>query len=281
MWGQIAAAVAPTVVGNLLGGGGSSGGMSQVAAVSREDAQKASDMAKFRGYGVTSGFGKSMLDAETGESTYTLDPTLAAFRDQLYGLANQGIGGINMDTAAAAQNYYNQQQDLMAGGRGAEDIALRQQQLNSGRIGLVLSGASQGAGSGTGYVNPEQYQRDLARAQVNAQIAAESQGRARQELDQDIARSLGLFSGGTGVEQLGYNQMALGADISNMAAAAGGRQGQLFLGGTGTASGYQADAYNARNALANNLAGAIDFGGLFGGNKPATNIYSGSSMQYE
>lgn len=269
-WGAIASAVAPSLIGGLFGGGGSSGGMSNVAAVSREDAAKAAEMAKFKGYGVSSGFGKSMLDTETGESSYTLDPTLSAFRDQLYGLANQGIGGINMDTTQAAQNYYDQQQGLMAGGRGAEDIALRNQQLQSGRIGLGLSGASQGAGAGTGYVNPEQYQRDLARSQVNAQVAFDSQGRAREELDRDIARATGLFSGGTGIEQLGYNQMALGADISNMAAQAGGRQGQLYLGGSNTAAGYQADAYNARNNLANNLAGSIDFGGLFAGDGMAS-----------
>lgn len=243
-------------------GNGPDSGFGELAATAREDAERASNLAEFKGYGVTSGFGKSMLDTKTGESSYTLDPTLSAFRDKLYGLANQGVGGINMDTASAAQNYYNQQQDLMAGGRGAEDIALRQQQLQSGRIGLGLSGASQGAGANTGYVNPEQYQRDLARAQVNAQVAADSQGRARQELDQDIARSLGLFSGGTGIEQLGYNQMGLGVDISNIAAGAGAKQGDLLLGGLSKSNEYQKTGNVAENKFYNDLGNS--FGKMFG-----------------
>jgi hypothetical protein len=238
-------------------GTGPDSGYGKLASRARQDAKTASDLAAFKGYGVTGGFGTAGIDENTREATYTLNPTLSAFRDQLYGLADQGIGGINMDTAAAAQNYYDQQQGLMAGGRGAEDIALRNQQLQSGRIGLGLSGASQGAGAGTGYVNPEQYQRDLARSQVDAQVAFDSQGRARQELDQDIARSLGLFSGGTDIEQLGYQQLGLAADISNMSAGGGANQGRLLSEGLARAQGYQADGNVATNKFYNNLGDSI------------------------
>jgi hypothetical protein len=104
----------------------------------------------------------------------------------------------------------------MAGGRGAEDIALRQQQLQSGRIGLGLSGASHGSrGMGTGYVNPQQYQRDLARAQIDQQLAASSTQLAQADIDKAIARGTGLFQTGAGIEELGLRPLTLGADIGS------------------------------------------------------------------
>ena len=178
---------------------------------------------------------------------------------------------INLDPQQAAQDYLNQQQGLLAGGRTAEDIALRQQQLNSGRIGLGLSGAAQGAGAGTGYVNPEQYQRDLARAQVDAQLAANADAIARQQLDQDIARATGLFNTGAGVEQLGQSALTLGADIGNKQAAAGANAGNMLLKG-------------GLEAAQSNLAGGLgqaqmvqnlgqQFGGMFS-NQPTASFYN-------
>ena len=126
----------------------------------------------------------------------------------------------------------------MSGGRTAEDIALRQSQLAGGRIGLGLSGAAVGAGAGTGYVNPEQYQRDLARAQADAQLSALSDERARSILDQDIARATGLFSVGTGVEQLGYNTMDTGANYGKASATAGSNAGNLLYEGASSGAQY-------------------------------------------
>ena len=221
---------------NLLGGmmGGDAAG--DTAAAQRAAAERAAAMAEFKPYAVTSGFGTSAFDKDKQTATYTLDPRLAQYRDQLYGLNEQAMGNINLDTQQAAQNYYNQQQGLMAGSRGAEDIALRQQQLASGRIGLGLSGAAMGAGAGTGYVNPEQYQRDLARGQIDAQLAANADLAARRQLDEDIARATGLFSVGTGVEQLGYGTMDTGAAYGGKQAEAGARAGNLLYGGLSSAS---------------------------------------------
>ena len=260
MWGEIAAAVAPSVIGGLMGGG-SDGGAGRVAAVSREDAIAASEMAKFKPYAITSGFGKSMFDTDAQTATYELDPTLKAYRDQLYGLGQQGIAGINLDPTQAAQAYYDQQQGLMAGGRTAQDIALRQQQLQQGRIGLGLSGASQGAGAGTGYVNPEQYQRDLARAQADAQLSVDVNQLARQQLNEDIARATGLFDTGFGVEKLGQSALTMGADIGSAAANANANAAKLFLGGTGASNEMQLGA----NAAKGNFYGSLgeSLGGLF------------------
>tara|TARA_R110000772_G_scaffold63215_1_gene141690 strand:+ start:116 stop:685 length:570 start_codon:yes stop_codon:yes gene_type:complete len=171
----------------------------------------------------------------------------------MYGGAGEFMGQIQSDPTAAAQQYYNQQQGLMAGGRGAEDIALRQQQLQSGRIGLGLSGASQGAGAGTGYVNPEQYQRDLARSQQDQALAASSTQMAQADIDRAISRGTGLLQTGLGIEEYGLKPLQIGADIGNRAATAGANQGNILL------AGGQAAA-NAN--LAGGLAGAGMFGNL-------------------
>lgn len=235
-------------------------GANQAQSAARESAQSniaaskiAAESAKFKPYSIATGFGSSYFDENKQQAGYTLDPTLQAFRNAMYGGAGEFMGQIQSDPQAAAQQYYNQQQALMAGGRGAEDIALRQQQLQSGRIGLGLTGASQGAGAGTGYVNPEQYQQQLARAQADQQLAAQSTQLAQADIDRAIARGTGLLQTGMGIEQMGLQPLQIGADIGNRVATAGANQGQMLL------AGGQAAA-NAN--LAGGLAGAGMFGNL-------------------
>ena len=238
---------------NLIGANQAQEAGRESAQATLEAAQIAAEAAKFKPYSISTGFGTSFFDEDKQEAGYTLDPTLQAFRNAMYGGAGEFMGQIQTDPNVAAQNYYNQQQGLMAGGRGAEDIALRQQQLQSGRIGLGLSGASQGAGAGTGYVNPEQYQRDLARAQVDAQLSQQSREMAQADIDRAIARGTGLLQTGLGIEEYGLKPLQIGADIGNRAATAGANQAQALL------AGGQAAA-NAN--LAGGLAGAGMFGNL-------------------
>ena len=238
---------------NLFGANKAQDAARQSAQSNIEAAKIAAEAAKFKPYSISTGFGTSFFDENKQEAGYTLDPTLQAFRDAMYGGAGEFMGQIQSDPQAAAQQYYNQQQGIMAGGRGAEDIALRQQQLQSGRIGLGLSGASQGAGAGTGYVNPEQYQRDLARSQQDQALAASSTQMAQADIDRAIARGTGLLQTGLGIEEYGLKPLQIGADIGNKQATAGYNQGQMLL------AGGQAAA-NAN--LAGGLAGAGMFGNL-------------------
>ena len=238
---------------NLFGADKAQDAARESAQANIESAKIAAEAAKFKPYSISTGFGSSFFDENKQEAGYTLDPTLQAFRNAMYGGAGEFMGQIQTDPQAAAQQYYNQQQGIMAGGRGAEDIALRNQQLQSGRIGLGLSGASQGAGAGTGYVNPEQYQRDLARAQQDQALAASSTQMAQADIDRAIGRGTGLLQTGLGIEEYGLKPLQIGADIGNRAATAGYNQGQMLLAG-GTA------AANAN--LAGGLAGAGMFGNL-------------------
>ena len=238
---------------SLLGANQAQSAARESAQANIEAAKISAEAAKFKPYSISTGFGSSYFDENKQEAGYTLDPTLQAFRNAMYGGAGEFMGQIQADPQAAAQQYYNQQQGLMAGQRGAEDIALRQQQLQSGRIGLGLSGASQGAGMGTGYVNPEQYQQQLARSMADQQLAAQSTQLAQADIDRAIARGTGLLQTGMGIEQMGLQPLQIGADIGNRVATAGANQGQMLL------AGGQAAA-NAN--LAGGLAGAGMFGNL-------------------
>jgi hypothetical protein len=236
---------------NLFGANKAQSAARESAQASIEAAKIAAEAAKFKPYSISTGFGTSFFDENKQEAGYTLDPTLQAFRNAMYGGAGEFMGQIQTDPQAAAQNYYNQQMALQQGGRGAEDIALRQQQLQSGRIGLGLSGAAMGAGAGTGYVNPEQYQRDLARSMADQQLAAQSTQMAQADIDRAIARGTGLLQTGLGIEEYGLKPLQIGADIGNRAATAGANQAQALLAG----------GQGAANA---NLAGGLAGAGMFG-----------------
>lgn len=221
----------------------------------------AAEAAKFKPYSISTGFGSSYFNPETQSAGYELDPILAGFRNQLYGTGAEFLGQIQTNPMAAAQQYYNQQQGLMSGGRAAEDIALRNQQLQQGRIGLGLSGAAMGAGTGAGYVNPQQYQQQLARSQQDQQLAAQSMQLAQADIDRNISRGTGLMQSGFGVEELGLRPLTLGADIGAGQQTSGGQQAaSLLAGGQGASDSRLAGEIASMRAQQGAVTG---FTGLF------------------
>jgi len=235
----------------------------QAAAANQAAAKQAAEAAAFKPYAISTGFGSSYFDPETQRAGYELDPLLSAFRNQMYGQAAQAFGNIPSSPEEAAQQYYNQQQALMAGSRGAEDIALRQQQLQQGRIGLGVSPAAVGAGNVGGVVNPQQYAQQLARAQADQQLAAQSYLQGQTDIDRAITRGTGLLQTGLGIEETGLRPLTIGADIGSKQAVSGGQQAQALL------SGGQAAA---QANLAGNIAGIQ---GMQQGIKGFTGLFSG------
>lgn len=249
-------------VSGLLGASSARRAAEENARAQIEAAKIAADAAKFRPYAVTTGFGSSMFDTENQTAGYELDPRLQAMRDQYYGLGEQALGGIELDPTKAAEAYYSRQQGLFAPTRQAEDIALRQNQLGRGRIGLGISSEAMGAGAG-GMVNPEQYQRDLARARADAELAAGSYSQAQADIDRDIARGSGLLNSGFGVENLGMGALTTGADIGNRAQVSGANQAQALLsGGQNAAQANLAAGLNTAQ-MYQNLG--KEFSGMFSG----------------
>ena len=215
-------------------------------------AQIAADAAKFRPYGVTTGFGTSWFNPETQQAGYQLDPALAAYRDaQLRGAA-QVQDQLTYDPTQASQKYYNEMQTMMAPQRAAEQKQLQQNLFGSGRLGLRLSGEGAGAGTG-GMFQPDVLGYNKAQELANQQLAMQSRQQAQNEIDQAISRSQGLFTYGTGVEQLGLQPLELGASLG----------GQQMSGGAAAGSALMSGASNAANArLASGVGWANTLGDI-------------------
>jgi hypothetical protein len=250
-------------VGNIYNASQLSNAASDNAAAISQAGRDAAAAAEFKPYAISTGFGTSFFNPAERTAGYELDPMLKAFRDKFYGTGAEFLQQVQTDPTKAAADFYAQQQGLMAPQRQAEDIALRQKQLQSGRIGLGLSPAAMGAGAAGGYVNPEQYQRDLARAQADAQLGVQSRELAQADIDRAISRGQGLFTSALGAEEYGLKPLTIGADIGNRAAVAGANQGQALLqSGLGAAQSNLAGSLASANLLGQGIKG---FSGLWTG----------------
>lgn len=223
----------------------------RIAANAQIEAGKiAAEAARFRPYSITTGFGTSSFDTNKDTGTYTLDPRLAAFRDQYYGGAqdvlNQQQG---FDPIAMARQVYGEQQGLLQPGRQAEDVALRQAMLSSGRVGLGVSGGAAGAGA-DGMLNPDQFSLNRARALADAELAARSRDYGESYLDRLIQRGQGLLTYGTGLESLGMGSMTAGLEAGAKSAQSQANQAQALLSsGTSAAETALGGTTAANNAL--------------------------------
>jgi hypothetical protein len=199
------------------------------------DTAKAMEMAKFQPYSIRTGTGSTFFDQGTGQAGFALAPETYGYQQDLYKKAGEAAGAIQATPEQAAAQYVAQQQGLLQPGRQAEDIALRNQQLSRGRIGMGISGEAAGAGAG-GMVNPEQFSRDRARALADAQIAAQGTQAGQAQQANQLALATGLFSGGMAPEQFGLNALTQGSNIGSLAQGAGQAQANLY--GSGMANVY-------------------------------------------
>lgn len=244
----------------LLGQNQANKAADQAAAANLEAARIAADAAAFKPYSVTTGLGSSYFNPDTQEAGYVLDPALQAWRDQYMTNAAAAMPQ-GFDTTANAQQYYNEIQSMMAPQRQAENLAMQQDLFGSGRLGLRLSG--EGAGAGSGMVQPDVFGMNQARAQADAALAQQSRAQAQTEMDAAIARSTGMLQTGLGIEQLGLTPLELGGTFGGYGSNAGSVQANALLQG----------GMNAANA---NLAAGVgtmnmykDMGlGLLGLNTP-------------
>lgn len=199
------------------------------------DTAKMSEMANFRPYSIKTATGGTFFDKDTGAAGFKLSDDMKAYQDSLYGTAKTAAAGLTATPEAAAKAYMTQQQGLLQPQRTAEDLALRNQQLSQGRIGMGISSEAAGAGVG-GYVNQEQFQRDRARAQADAQIAANATQAGQTQQANQLQYTQGLFDAGNAPEQYGMNQLTLGGNLGNQQAQAGAVQADIY--GTGMGNVY-------------------------------------------
>jgi len=315
---------------NLLSGGlGTAGSLLQMqqskeaaqAAQQRIDAETAAakQSAAFRPIGMTTRFGTSQfaVDPVTGQLTsagYTLSPEAQNAQDRLVKLAESGLqqaegaqaqfaplqtGAQNLfnlgnqyiaqSPEAVAQNYLNQQMALLQPGRELELANLQNRLQQQGRGGLsVAQGGTMGA------TTPELQALFNARAQQEAQLAAQAQQAGQQQVAFGAgllgtgAQTMGQYYGGQqaayspyttalgqvqGLEQLAQQPLEMGASLGQTASTAGARVGALGLEGANISQRLATGANATTNPYAQALMAAGNPNAMFG--QSLGNVFGG------
>jgi hypothetical protein len=250
MWGQIAAAVAPSIIGGLMGGG--KGG----ASISKEAVARAGQIAPyatFRPYTVTTSMGQQGYNPMTGQQYSMMTPQ---YQD-IVNKALAGAGGITGQLAdfmpeERAAEIYKEQLSLLQPSFEKQATDLQSRLFGSGRLGLRLAGESQGLGAGSGMVQPDALGLGQAQQQTMAQVAAGARTQAFQEQQQLSQLATNMLQLGLGVNQAETQLIKLGVDAETARTAAQYAAGMLEL------SPYGVAAKSADTAATNRM-------GLFSG----------------
>jgi hypothetical protein len=327
----------PTNIGNLVTSGSQTAAGLLQQQTSREAAQRAQQMidaetaaakqsAAFRPIGMTTRFGTSQfaVDPVTGQLTsagYTLSPEAKNAQDRLVKLAESGLQQAEgaqqafapLQTGAqtlfglgnqylaqnpqdVAQNYLNQQMALLQPGRELELANLQNRLQQQGRGGLSVA-----QGGTLGATTPELQALFNARAQQEAQLAANAQQAGQQQVAFGAgllgtgAQTMGQYYGGQqaayspyttalgqvqNLESMAQQPFQMGAQLGQTAATAGARAGALGLEGANISQRLATGADATRNPYSSALSGAAAnplfgqvVGGLFG-SQPATSGFS-------
>jgi hypothetical protein len=292
------------LAGGLISGGKAASAAKGQAEALRAAADRASAMAQFRPMGMTTAFGTSQFTPE-GQGSYTLSPELKAIQDRLFGAAGQydptQIGAMAQPLTGGAQSLFNlgqqylatspeeaaqqymaQQQGLLAPGRAAEEARLAAANFGRGTGGLGVQ-----TGTGTAPSNPLAQALFNARAQKDAELAAQADvyGQKRAVFGAGLFGTGGELLGQVpalttagynplqtqlnllgGVEKMGQQPFMLSQDLANQYAQAGARAGQLYLQPQAAAaqaySQYQ--GYSPMGSALSGIGGGISPGGSAG-----------------
>lgn len=315
-------------VGGLVGGamnlaGGLIGGSKQADAAKgqaealRAAAERASAMAAFTPYGMTTNFGTSKF--EDGRGSYQLSPQLQEIQNRLFtqtgaydptqiaqaaqplyggasSLFNLGQQYLAKSPEQAAQDYMTQQQGLLAPERAAAQARLGTTNFGRGTGGLGVNTGTGGAPS-----NPAAQALYNAQARQDLELAAQAEqaGMARTKFGAGLFGTGGeilrqvpsLTTAGYGpleaqlgllktTESLGQQPFLLSQDLANQYAQAGARQGQLYLQPQQAASNAYAQyqGYSPMSAALSGAGSAISgMGGGGGGGSWFSNLLGSSS----
>jgi hypothetical protein len=265
---------------------------------------------QFRPVGMTTRFGTSnyTYDPVTGQMTsagYQLSPEAKAQQDRLAVLAGRGLTQaeqaqqqfaplqtgaqnlfglgnqyISQSPQDVAQNYINQQMQLLQPGRETELANLQNRLQQQGRAGLsVAQGGSLGA------TTPELQALYNARAQQELQLASQAQQAGQQNvlfgagLLGQGATAMGNYYGGQqaayspyttalgqvqALEGAAQQPLMIGAQLGQQSATAGANAGRIGLAGQQIASGFNTNANATFNPYAGLLTAAGNPNAMFG-----------------
>jgi hypothetical protein len=316
-----------TQIGALLSGGLTTAGGLLQQQTAREAAIKAQAMidretaaaklaAQFKPIGMTTRFGASQFgfDPVTGQLTsagYTLSPEAKNAQDRFVKLAESGLlqaegaqkafeplqtgaqslfklgqGYLAEKPETVAENYLKSQMALLQPGRELELANLQTKLRNQGRIGLSVA-----QGGNLGATTPELQALYNARAQQEAQLAANAQQYGQQNvlfgagLLGQGSQAMGQYYGGqqaayapyttamgqvTGLETAAQQPFQMGVDLGKIRASTGFDIGRLGLQGAGQSVALATGPAATTNPYATLLSGL--------GASPAFGTAAGSAL---
>jgi hypothetical protein len=296
--------------GNLLQMQTSREAAQRAQAMIDAETKAAKDAAQFRPIGMTTRFGTSQFgfDPVTGRLSsagYNLTPDVKAQQDRFMALSNQGLTQaeqaqsqfaplqtgaqrlfglgnqyLAQSPEAVAQNYLNQQMNLLQPGRELELANLQNKLQQQGRGGLsVAQGGTMGA------TTPELQALYNARAAQEAQLAANAQQAGQRDvlfgagLLGQGSQAMGQYYGGQQaayapytaalgqaqtLETLGQQPYNMGVNLGQIGSQAGFNVGQLGLKGAQLSAGLATSDDATRNLLAQSLTAAGNPNAMFG-----------------
>lgn len=264
----IAAIASPVlgIAGGLISGSKAADASKGQAEALRAAADRASAMAQFNPYGMTTNFGTSTFSG--GQGGYTLSPELQSIQNRLFAqtgqydptqvaqaaqpiyggaqsLFNLGQQYLATSPQQAAQDYMTSQQALLAPGREAAQARLGTTNFARGTGGLAVNTGTGGAPS-----NPAAQALYNAQARQDLELAAQADqaGMARTKFGAGLFGTGGeilgavprLTTAGYGpleaqlgllgtTEKLGQQPFQLSQELAGRYAQAGANAGQLYL----------------------------------------------------
>ena len=200
--------VAPDIAAQREALLGMSGGALSQAAQAQQATQPAQQAAQS-----LFGLGGQFLPTSTATQA---SPEAMAYAQRLQQLGGQ-VTPSSYDTSAAAQQYMQQQQALLAPGQEQQLAGIRNQLQQTGRGGLATGATMAG---GRGATNPEMAAYYNSLAQQNAALGANANAIARQQQQQDITFGTGLMGQGVQAQQ-SAEELARQRMLSNLSTGAG------------------------------------------------------------
>lgn len=208
----------------------------QNVAAQQAATQTAQQQASFKPVGMTTAFGQSQFqfDPTTGQLTsagYTPTSQVAGQVQNLFGLGAQALP-TTANTQAVQEQYIAQQQGLLAPGREQQLAQLQNRQYQRGTTGLATGGTRAGYApnaQGLMATNPEMQALYNARAQQDAQLAANAPTYAQSLLNQQIATGTGLFGAANTLEGYAQQPLSLSTALGTAGATAGAKSGYYGL----------------------------------------------------
>ncbi|MCI4436900.1 MAG: hypothetical protein JHC33_08860 [Ignisphaera sp.] len=228
--------------------------------------QEASNMAKFKPYGITSNLG-SFNVSDNGNSSIQLSPQQQLYENQLN---QQAMSFTGVNPKVDPQGLFNIMQAVRNPINQRDNLALEQRLASQGRLGL----GSAMYGGGT----PEQFALDQARQEQLSQDALTSMTQANQLTQQGLANqqsALGLSYIPQGQVQ---NLANFGYNVGNQYNQSIQNQANLFRGTAAVGLPALMNGYNNANDIAANQARTNaglwntvgqSIGGLLGGSSTA------------